>query len=431
MNRFLLSISTLTLLASCSSQPHSEVTLENPTSRERVDEAFVLTRTELNAPKGDLLPALKNESGEWVASQIDDLNGDGIWDELAFVCDIAANATSTLSIEWIDTAVDTYPTSTIRTNVRFGKLNDEGVLEEVTHESHGKENLACQGESRGYPYPYQMEGPAWENDKVGFRHYFDGRNCRDTFSKTTSEMVLDGVGIGPDGHPKNTYHDDSDWGRDVLSVADAYGIGGLAFRYRDSLMLIGVPPKYTTDNVDKTTYNLLAEGPVRSVISIDYEGYEVGDHKVDIHNKVSIWAGKYGYESEVTTSKLPKCGALVTGIVANFNDKPYREQSYNDNYLSMSTHDKQTYGKRWYLGMSVILPAENVGELFDAPKEGASKILKSWCVAMKPDSKGVYRYSSYTACELAEERFTRSDDYFAMIDEYALNYSEPVIMTLK
>ncbi len=430
MKKLFLPLFVLSLLASCSDGVRREVTLRNPTQRERIDEAFVLTRSDLNASQEDLLPALKGRKGEWIASQVDDMDGDGEWDELAFVCDIEAGATSTLSVEWV--APSDYPQFETRTNIRFAKLNDDEVLEEVVSESHDKENLACQGETLNYPYPYQMEGPAWENDKVGFRHYFDGRNCRDTFAKTTSKMVLDSVGIGEDGHPKNTYHEDNtDWGRDVLNVADAYGIGGLAFRYKDSLMLIGVPPKYKTDVVDLTTYNKVVEGVVRSVFTISYKGYNVAEYKIDIDSKITIWAGKYGYESEISTSKLPEGGALVTGMVANLNDMPYRDKDYEGKYISMSTHDKQTYVKRWYLGMSVILPIENFGEFFDAPKEGPSKILKSWCVELKPNAEGLYHYSSYTACELADPRFTKSEEFFAMIDEYAMNYVEPVEVLVK
>jgi len=31
--------------------------------------------------------------------------------------------------------------------------------------------------------PCQTDGPTWKKDKVGFRHYFDGRNSKDLFGK--------------------------------------------------------------------------------------------------------------------------------------------------------------------------------------------------------------------------------------------------------
>ena len=73
-----------------------------------------------------------------------------------------------------------------------------------------------------------MDGIAWENDKMGFRHYFDGRNCRDVFGKRVSDMVLDTVGIRPEGIPGDTYHVLAGWGRDIMSAANSFGLGGLA-----------------------------------------------------------------------------------------------------------------------------------------------------------------------------------------------------------
>ncbi len=42
---------------------------------------------------------------------------------------------------------------------------------------------------------YQMEGPAWENDIVAFRNYYDARNGIDIYGKRVNEMVLDSVGL--------------------------------------------------------------------------------------------------------------------------------------------------------------------------------------------------------------------------------------------
>src|ERR1035437_2056658 len=41
---------------------------------------------------------------------------------------------------------------------------------------------------------YQMEGPAWESDKVAYRVYLDERNRVDIFGKATPKMILDIVG---------------------------------------------------------------------------------------------------------------------------------------------------------------------------------------------------------------------------------------------
>ena len=103
-------------------------------------------------------------------------------------------------------------------------MTSPGIIEELSRDAHDKHNLPRGSEM----YPYQMDGPVWENDKMGFRQYFDGRNCCDVFGKRISEMVLDTVGISPEGHPANTYQVVREWGCDILSAANSFGLGGLA-----------------------------------------------------------------------------------------------------------------------------------------------------------------------------------------------------------
>lgn len=80
-------------------------------------------------------------------------------------------------MEWL--TPEKYPVFAPRTNVRYGKMTSPGIIEELSRDAHDKHNLPRGSEM----YPYQMDGPVWENDKMGFRQYFDGRNCCDVFGK--------------------------------------------------------------------------------------------------------------------------------------------------------------------------------------------------------------------------------------------------------
>ncbi|MCD8165648.1 MAG: DUF4861 domain-containing protein [Bacteroides sp.] len=408
MKKILLLFLLTTCMACHQGEKMTSVTLYNPTDRERVDESFVMKASELTPPAPGMVPLLKTPEGVYLPSQPDDTDQDGAWDELAFICTLPPSETVKLSVEWVHP--EDYPEFPVRTNVRFGKMTSPSVIEELTTDIHYKENLP-----RGEGYPYQMDGPAWENDKVGFRHYFDGRNCRDVFGKLIPSMVLDTVGIRADGTPGDTYHVMSRWGRDIMSAAHSFGLGGVALQLPDTLVRLGVLQEQTVDNVDSTRYTLLTQGPVRSMLKLDFHGWEVTPgEKVDVSCLITIWAGKYGYENRVTTSPLPEGSRLITGIVANNNDKEFITHTYRDTYTSMNTHDKQTYDKTWYMGMSLILPAESVVELFHAPDTG-SNIKKTWCVAMRPDETGTYRYNAYAAWEMSDRRFSDRDYYLSLV----------------
>lgn len=398
------------------------ISIKNNTSKTRIDEPFIIKRSDIKYEEKGKLPALKNKNGDWITCQVDDLNKDGEWDELAFVYSLKASESDTLFINWV--LPQTYPAFTPRTNVRFGKMISPGNITILETDIHGKYNL-----SRGEGYPYQTDGPAWENDKAGFRHYFDGRNVRDVFGKRTPLMVMDTVGIQADGTPGDTYHQLHWWGRDIMSGAASLGLGGIALNTKDSLIRLGITINETTDNIDSTRYILVTKGPVRSIFQLDFYGWDISKgKKINVHETMTIWAGKYGYENVIQTSPLPNGSKLVTGIVNNFNDQPYVFEKAGK-YRMMSTHDKQTYDKVWYLGMSLLIDEKNFVNTFEAPKNG-NGITTTWCANLKPDKEGKYRFNCYAAWELSDPRFIDAGFYFDMIRNYAESSSNQLKLTV-
>lgn len=395
-----------------------QITLFNPSDTIRSDEAFVLDRKQLNADDDRIsVPVLTDESGKFVPCQYDDLDGDGCWDVLAFVYDLSPSAQLRLKVNW--TYPEKCPVFPYRTNVRYGKMVAAGDIQALKTDVHYREDLA-----RGEGYPYQLDGPAWENDKVGFRHYFDGRNNRDVFGKLLPAMVLDTVGITSTGVPGDTYNVMRDWGRDILIVGRSLGLGGIAMQLPDTLIRLGILPEQTVDNVDSTRYTLITKGPVRSMFKLSYYGWQVGEAKVDLEEVITIWAGKYGYESSITTSKLPPKARLVTGLVDIENEQPQVRKEHAGKYLSMNTHDRQANRKEWYLGLGLVIPATNVDTLFEASQLN-SNIRSTWCVGLKPDLNGKYSYNAYAAWEMNDLRFRDRNFYLNMIDHYVSRMCTP------
>ena len=412
----------LVSFSSCQEKAATTIVLQNPINKERVDESFKLSRAELKAASESLVPVVKKLDGTYVPCQVDDIDRDGVWDELAFVYTLKGEEKVELMVEWV--SVSDYPVFERRTNIRYGKMTSPGHVEELAFDMHGKHNLP-----RSVNYPYQMDGPAWENDKIAFRHYFDGRNCRDLFGKRISEMVLDTVGIRADGYPDNTYQVLREWGCDILSAANSFGLGGLALHLTDTLVRMGVESKDTVDIIDSSHFEIITEGPVRSMFQLDFIGWDVLGTKIDVHETVTIWAGKQGHEEDIRTSPLPENAVLVTGIVANNNTKEPVEKQYDGKWISMITHDKQTVNKDYELGMALLIPQEQLIETFHTPDTG-SGILKTWCAKLKPGEKG-YHYQVYAGWELGVDSFSEREDFIRLIDTYADNLNHPAIVTIK
>jgi hypothetical protein len=158
----------------------------------RNDAIILLSRGEISrwcSIPIDQVPVMTRPDGTPIPCQADDLDGDGNWDELFGLTNIEGLGQQKIVVKFI--SPDNYPVFPDRTNIHLGdarnnyrNLNSADRLEGVSYQNYEGVTSAA----------FQMEGVAWENDKVGFRNYMDQRNGMDIFGKTTSEMVLDSVG---------------------------------------------------------------------------------------------------------------------------------------------------------------------------------------------------------------------------------------------
>lgn len=250
----------------------SYVILQNECENPRKLETIIINRKELKYDDKLLLPILLTNNGDTIICQYDDLNKDGEWDELSFLYSIKDRKSDTLELKWGNK--NSYHVLNNRTNIIYGRLNNKDIISQFNEDKYDKYYLP-----RGKDYPYQLDGPTWENDKIAFRHYFDGRNCRDFFGKTVNELVMDTVGIDKYGKKQNTYSTMSNWGRDILTVGQSLGIGGTALLANDTLIRAGIMITDTVNNIDSTYFEKIAVGPVRSIFKIKYKGWNVFDKK--------------------------------------------------------------------------------------------------------------------------------------------------------
>lgn len=404
------------LLVSCSSNTDQNFQLSNPASSEMTDAQFVLTRADLAPTSEATVPVVKDASGKLIPSQIDDMDSDGKWDELAFVYTLAPSQKVKVLVSWVDKAK--YPVFPARSNVRFGyKAADKPIV------SLDKYTLPI--DIPWKPYPFQMDGIGWENDRVAYRHYFDGRNCRDVFGKRTTQIVLDSIGITKQGGVADTYHVLSDWGRDILSVGKSFGAGGKALLVGDSLHRLGVLQYVPKNVIDSTKFTLINRGPVRGVFRIDYMGFQVNDKKVNVTETVRVWAGRYGYENTVTVSGAPEGAQLVTGLVHNFNQLPYISETYDNKIVARMTHDQQTYDRVWWLGLAILMPKDDYQGEFDTPDKGVD-IPFTWCFKLKSPSA---KYWVYSAWELDKPEFRNRQFFVDMVARDARMYANPATIT--
>lgn len=249
---------------------------------------------------------------------------------------------------------------------------------------------------------YQTEGPAWENNKVGFRLYLDVRNGKDIFGKTTAAMVMDTVGTKGD---VGYHHLDEAWGMDILKVGKSLGAGALALQIKnaqlDTLVRLGGTA------VQQTAFELVKDGPTEAVLRINYNNWKVLDRTYNLVEEISIQPDAYYYQSKVTINGLKGDERLVTGIV-NLNTKTSYKMTQSGKTI-LYTHDQQSENKD-FLGMGIMVENKYQPQTGKTPNV-ASDILNTYTMAMNVKNNQPVVFRFYAAWEKTDPRF-KNQKYF-------------------
>lgn len=378
-------------LAAC--QPTRTFEISNPLNSDAIDRATVLSRSELlpyladNA--GVFYVAAKDQNGEWLPTQCDDMDGDGTWDELVFLSDLEAGETKKIILE----RVDQLPEFPARTNIRFGRVTKP--FEEVSGD------LRMKTSDTKYTAPvYQMEGPAWENDLIAFRNYYDARNGIDIFGKRTSDLVMDSVGLNG-----RDYHTLADWGMDILKVGNSLGAGAIAIGIGDSLYRIGP--------CEAGTYRLITEGPVRAVLELYYRNVPAGNRMYNVTHRISLYTGDRFYRSKVWISDLQGDEELVAGIV-NLHDVPVDTLSEGNMKIIYSQGNQGISGE--VLGMGLIVPISQFKGIREAPATGPG-IVSTHLASIALDKDVPAEYCFLAAWEMQDPQVKEKGYFIGLLKE--------------
>lgn len=403
-------------------QETNAIILTNKSRLPLTGKAISIARITLPEQNGAMqYPLLLAAGGDTIPTQLDDRDGDGSWDELFFVADLRARAKEKYRFAWIAAP----PMYEKRTSVRFGKRKaaNEKVQPAVS------DTLLANGLPKRLGYqPYQTDGPSWENDKVGFRHYLDGRNAKDVFGKRTASMSPEQVGLSATGAVEDNYHVMEEWGRDILAVGNSAGLGGIALLRGDSLMRLGVTVNDSVHNIGTTVFRIASEGPVRSILHFRYHNWQPGDRNYTVEEFTSIWPGMYAYQNEVRVSGLQGNEHLGIGLVNINTTNPVQEIRANRQWVVLMTHDRQTYNKEWWLGMALMVPADAYLGYTRAPDTGT--LSQTFLARMKIGAAPV-RYFAVAGWELSDDGFKNKDYFERYVRNLADQLAAKVVVRVK
>lgn len=325
------------------------VRVENTTSLIRHDEVVVISSSQLAGfTRSEISRLQVLDGGNEIPSQLSDLNDDGEIDELLFSASFEPGQVRAFSVTPV--AAGYQQTNFVkRTHAelskRIGGSVVDGKYSGGSFESVVRERLPSSHVPGDGLYRY--EGPGWESDKVAYRLYFDHRNVNDIFGKSTSDMVL--AGVGHDGY---SYHKPAEWGLDILKVGDSLGLGGVGMRVKNNVHRVS-----TAKDMEVA---IVEDNILRSQIEVSHKSWELNAQSYDISSRLSILAGSRLTHNQLTISGSPD--NLVTGLVKHQPSELLTSELTGGEWGYIATYGEQSYVED-NLGMAILFKKNNLIEL--------------------------------------------------------------------
>lgn len=396
-----------------------KVIILNNSGVSRLQDPVVISRDVLSSfvsmPEEEGKVLVLTEKGRKIPAQLDDINADGRWDELAFQIDIERNSKKEIRLRWVEK--EDAPVYEIKTRACLGLSENRNgkylpVNREIMPESAGEIQMAGR---------YRSEGPVWENENLAFRHFFDSRNNTDIFGKTRPCLIADSLDLSSPEflslQPK---------GMNILEVKSTLGAGGFALIYRG----LPIPLRHSSSAI----FRLLASGPVRSVIEFTYEGWRVGDQNYDVRRRISVWAGKNWFKNEIMVSGFTGERELAIGLANTRNPKPPLYITHNLVFNSLCTHSLQSRN-RDALGMGLLFPSRIFSGYGQTPpcrqEQPTDTLCHSQFAKIKIRSGELIEYSFFAGWEKSESRFATTRYFTELLQEEADRRENPLQLLAK
>lgn len=305
MKKHLLTISAVlaAVVAAQAADKTVTVTVTNPSKTERRAVPVVIEVDD------DVRSALVTLDGKEIPCQLDDLDDDGEFDELAFVTDMAKKEKQTFTVTLSEQGEPRK-----YENRTYGYL---GIRDRSEKNQKHQRITSVTFPKDTNPYNYIFpHGAVMENDMVGFRVYADHRQSLDYYGHRNYKMDIAETAFYTTQEQR-----DKGYGEDVLYTGSTYGCGALhGWDGKKSVMF---------ENVRNRTQTVVCEGPVRTILDITnraWQPYE-GCKPVDIRTRYILYYGHRDVEVQVDFSRDVADIPLSTGIVdivegsTEFSDK--------------------------------------------------------------------------------------------------------------
>jgi hypothetical protein len=402
MKRYLSGMMAIFLVTQLQAQTTFKLTL---TSQIAQDDAPVVLQL---APYGDVRKAEVRVDGVETPSQLDDLNGDGVNDELCFVTSMSKNQKRTATVTLYNIGEQkAYPART------FAEI----VLRNPSQKAKNKNDIYLNSISidQATKDPYHVlhhHGVAFESELVALRVYMDKRQTIDLYGKFHKGLEIEATQFYPSKEQKA-----QGFGDDVLWVGNTFGLG--AFRVWD-----GQQPTMLSD-VKSRTQRILAQGPVRTIVEMEDQGWTISPNTtpVNMTERFTLYAGHRDIRVDVSFNRDVSSHAFSTGIINVKNSEEYSNHKglrgcWGSDYPASDTVNY----KRETVGLGIYIPNKSIEKEVPANKD-------NYAFVVRPSQK-LHYWISYTSAN-EEFGYHSANEWFAYLKKWQTQLENPVKVELE
>lgn len=259
---------------------------------------------------GPVTSALVKADGSEIPCQLDDLDSDGQYDELCFLTDLEQKQTRQFNVTF---SLEGKPRE-YKPQVYVEMMLSNKKIKETNKQDIYISSLTVDRDVNPYNQLHH-HGPAFENDMVAYRVYFDHRQTIDIYGKYRRGLEIKQTQFYPDESQKA-----QGFGDDVLWVGETFGLGTL--RGFD-----GSHPTMVRD-VEQRGQRIVSRGPLRTIVEMTDKQWKPSAEAqpVDMTTRYTLYAGRRDLQVDVKFSRPVADLRFSTGIINVKNSTEYTDK---------------------------------------------------------------------------------------------------------
>ncbi|MCD7973872.1 MAG: DUF4861 domain-containing protein [Candidatus Azobacteroides sp.] len=340
-----------------------------------------------------------------IPSQLDDLDANGTFDELAFVINMKPLEAKKLKIELSveESVAGRYP----------NKVHAQ-LLEKDSEKSF-KPVITAASETGDLYNAFHHHGPAFESELMAYRIYFDQKQTVDLYGKKIKRLELQETNWYPTDEQL-----EKKYGDDILRVSGSVGVGTL--KGWNGKKAIHISP------VDNRDARIISNGPVRTIVDMTSHGWEYMGEKFTMVSRYIMYAGHRDVEvmnilfqkEEDEVKMLPKDILFATGVQKLPDSELFTD---NDGLLGIwgtdwPVNDTIKYAKET-VGLGVFVPKEYISE-----KNVEDNVNHLFLLNNNEDFQISYYITA--AAEKEEFGYKNPEDFFKYLEAWKEDILNPV-----